>query len=176
MMDLKTTPGRCEVIYAPRRPKAFTYSTSIFLAGTIARTGPDWRMTLTATLGGNEVTILNPHREDWDSSWREEVSFSPWKEQVQWEKDMRECADIAVFFFHPDSKAPITLGEFGASSVHVRQGQTVIVGCPDGFWQKGWVQLMCKLEHIKFVESEQALIEAVQMEMWKRSSEEGRKG
>ncbi|KAI7758476.1 hypothetical protein LZL87_006867 [Fusarium oxysporum] len=103
-----------KIVMAPRKPDSDDKNTSIFLAGITTSTGePDWRETLTKALMNHPVTILNPNRPDWDSTWKEDFSDKRWEEQVWWELDMQEEADIIVFFFHPSTEAPISLMELG---------------------------------------------------------------
>ncbi|KAG8357915.1 hypothetical protein FVEN_g4526 [Fusarium venenatum] len=114
------------VVMAPQPANLGDHTTSIFLAGITTSTGePDWRQALTDALNNYPVTILNPNRPDWDSTWREDFSDKRWVEQVSWELDMQEAADIVVFMFHEATEAPISLMELGLA---VRT-KPVIVWC-----------------------------------------------
>lgn len=62
------------------------------------------------------------------------------KEQVNWELDALSSADIVVFYFDPNTKSPITLMELGLAAA---SESNVIVCCPDGFWRKGNVEIIC---------------------------------
>ena len=58
-------------------------------------------------------------------------------------------ADITVFYFAPDSKAPITfleLGRFGDQD-------GVVVCCPPGFYRRTNVKVYCDRYQIKMVDS-----------------------
>ncbi|KXJ88421.1 hypothetical protein Micbo1qcDRAFT_166478, partial [Microdochium bolleyi] len=65
--------SRAQLIRAPSRVDTISYpSASVFLAGsTSSQTGGDWRTELTTLLSACPVTILDPARPDWDSTWRE---------------------------------------------------------------------------------------------------------
>ncbi|KAF5654730.1 hypothetical protein F25303_1074 [Fusarium sp. NRRL 25303] len=103
-----------KVFMAPRKPDPGDKGVSIFLAGITTSTGePDWREVLTNDLMNHQVTIMNPDRPDWNSTWKEDFSDKRWEEQVWWELDMQEAADIIVFMFHPSTDAPISLMELG---------------------------------------------------------------
>lgn len=52
---------------------------------------------------------------------------------------MQEAADVIAMYFDPDTKAPITLLELG---LFARTGK-MIVACPEGFWKKGNVEIVC---------------------------------
>jgi hypothetical protein len=42
-------------------------------------------------------TILNPLRADWDSTWKEEKDFEPFREQTEWELEGLERAYIGKY-------------------------------------------------------------------------------
>src|ERR1035441_567255 len=47
---------------------------TIFLSGSIDAPPATWQKRLTDSLSPLPITIINPHRPDWDSSWKEEIS------------------------------------------------------------------------------------------------------
>lgn len=69
---------------------------TVFLSGYIDPSPPTWQATLTASLSHLPITFLNPNRPDWDSSWRESLSFGPFVEQVDWEQDAMDNADVVA--------------------------------------------------------------------------------
>lgn len=80
------------IIHAPS-PTKQQHPKSVFLAGTtslVDANARDWRETLSASLADVPVTIYNPYRSDWDASWREDASFAPYREQVEWELEKLE--------------------------------------------------------------------------------------
>lgn len=95
--------------------------------------------------------IRNPRRADWNSSWVQSIDHPEFNTQVNWEMDNLESADIQYFYFDPTTMSPITLAELGYVlgrrgtydhlNMHIRPD--VIVCCPDGFWRKGNVEIMC---------------------------------
>ncbi|KAL7811562.1 hypothetical protein V8C26DRAFT_408335 [Trichoderma gracile] len=147
------------VIFAPGRPASDSASRkSVFLAGTTSPTGePDWRQTLTKALSSFPITIYNPKRDDWDSTWREDFSADRWAEQVQWELEMQDKADIVVVFFHGISPAPISLLELGLC---VRSGRAIVCAL-EGYSKRGNVEAVCRRYGAKLVKSEDDLKDAV---------------
>lgn len=140
---------QAQLIQAPSRP-AITGKISVFLAGTTSRTsGPDWRETLTAVITHLPVTIFNPLRPDWDSSWREDITFTPFREQVEWELDMQERADVVVIYFGPGTDAPISLLELGLCA---RSGKAV-VACHQDYRKRGNVQIVCQRFGMDFMDA-----------------------
>ncbi len=104
------------------------------------------------------ITIYNPHRADWDSTWREDVNFAPYREQVDWELDKQEKADVVVVYFHPATQAPISLLELGLCA---RTPGKAIVFCPEGYWKRGNVQIVCRKFDIEMVGSIEGLRNAI---------------
>jgi hypothetical protein len=112
----------------------------VFLAGSIEMgAAEDWQASLTAALGARDVIVLNPRRDEWDASWRQSIDEPRFRGQVEWELDGLDRADIVAMWFAPATKAPITLLELG---LHARGGK-VVVGCPDGFWRRGNIEIVC---------------------------------
>lgn len=116
----------------------------LFLAGSIEMgTAADWQSELTTalagTLGGRDLVILNPRREAWDASWRQSIDEPQFRDQVEWELDGLDRADLIAMWLAPGTRSPITLLELG---LHARSGK-LIIGCPDGFWRKGNVEVVC---------------------------------
>ncbi|GAW17628.1 hypothetical protein ANO14919_070870 [Xylariales sp. No.14919] len=149
--------SRCQTIRAPSREPSRGVKT-VFLAGTTMSTDDgDWRERLGELLADQPLTLYNPLRPDWDSTWREDISFEPYREQVEWELDRQETADMVVVYFHPASKAPISLLEFGLCA---RTGKATVV-CPEGYWKRGNVQIVCRRYGIEMVNDVHALEEII---------------
>lgn len=126
-------------------PNAISYATgtTIFLAGSIEMgTAENWQSKLIEKFKDADVTFLNPRRDDWDSSWEQSIENPEFHQQVSWELNSIDKADIVVFYFDPNTKSPITLMELGY--VLGAKKDNVIVCCPDGFWRKGNVDIMCE--------------------------------
>ena len=156
--SLRMAQARNQVIYAPsdEAPRGVK---SVFLAGTTSKVDTsDWRETLSTSLSDVPVTMYNPYRADWDSSWREDINFAPYREQVEWELDKQDKADIVVVYFHPATQAPVSLLEFG---ICARVPGKAIVLCPDGYWKRGNVQIVCKKFGVEMVDSVDGLREAI---------------
>lgn len=147
-----------QVIHAPSN-EAPREVKSIFLAGsTSGINNSDWRERLSTALTDVPVTIYNPYRADWDSSWREDINFAPYREQVEWELEKQDKADIVVIYFHPATQASISLLEFGLCA---RVPGKAVVVCPEGYWKRGNVQIVCKKYGVEIVDNDDRLREAV---------------
>ena len=127
-----------EVIKAPGRVPLD--AASLFLGGSIEMgKAEDWQTSLSKTLEDVPVVILNPRRDDWDSSWEQDFKNPQFREQVEWELAAQEYADLRVYYFSPGTQSPITLLELGAF-----KDKECIVCCPEGYWRKGNVDILCK--------------------------------
>lgn len=150
--------ARNQVIHAPS-DEASRCVKSVFLAGTTSKVDTsNWRENLSTSLSDVPVTMYNPFRADWDSSWREDINFAPYREQVEWELDKQEKADIVVIYFHPATQAPVSLLEFG---ICARVPGKAIVVCPEGYWKRGNVQIVCKKFGVEIIDNVDGLREAI---------------
>lgn len=128
----------------------------IFLAGSIEMgVAIDWQKQVESALNGKDCVILNPRREDWNPEWVQSIDHPEFAEQVTWEMDGIESADLVLFYFEPGTKSPISLMELGWAS---GLGKKVVVFCPDGFWRKGNVDIICMRHGVQMVDSFDALV------------------
>tara|TARA_B100000686_G_C16677793_1_gene910147 strand:+ start:375 stop:827 length:453 start_codon:yes stop_codon:yes gene_type:complete len=132
----------------------------IFLAGSIDMgSAIDWQAEIVTRMADQDVTILNPRRDDWDSSWEQTIEHPQFREQVEWELKGLERADKILMYFAPGTKAPITLLEMGLFARS--HPDKLIVCCPEGFWRKGNVDIVCKMYGVRQVDTLDELIKAV---------------
>lgn len=118
----------------------------MFLAGSIglpdSGEAEDWQQKCIDTLKDYPIQFLNPRRDSWDSSWEQTIENKKFKEQVTWELDGLDAADFIILFFDKETKSPISLLELG---IHACSNpQKLLVICPDGFWRKGNVDIVCE--------------------------------
>jgi hypothetical protein len=148
--------GKAKEIQAPNEIKKDKGYTTVFLAGSIeGGDAEEWQKEIIETLENENIIFLNPRRDDWDSTWKQEKTNKNFREQVTWELTALEFADIIALYIDPDTEARITLLELG---LHARDGK-LIVCCPDGFDRKGNVDITCDLYKIKQVDTLKDLIE-----------------
>ena len=131
---------------------------SIFLAGSIEMgVAEDWQSQIEEELKDYNVTIFNPRRDSWDNTWEQTIHNPDFKEQVEWELDHLDKADIILMYFDENTKSPISLLELG---LYASSGK-MIVYCPEGFWRKGNVDIVADRYDIKQVQSLNELLTAV---------------
>ena len=134
---------------------------SIFFAGSIEMgKAEDWQSRLFEHIHKFDVHVYNPRRDNWDSSWKQDISNPNFNEQVTWELKHIENADMVVFYFDPDTKSPITLLELGLQ-LEAHDPQTLFVCCPDGYWRKGNVQIVCARYGVKLYNTYDEMSEAL---------------
>ena len=113
-MKLKTIlqeeKTKAKVIKAPESIKGVT--NGVFLAGSIEMgKAIDWQTEITNKCKREDITIFNPRRDDWDSSWKQTIKNKQFREQVEWEINALDQAEKIVIYFDPKTKSPITLME-----------------------------------------------------------------
>jgi len=116
----------------------------VFLGGSIEMGAAEpWQEEITKRLKGapfsKQVLILNPRRDDWDSTWKQEIGNPQFNEQVTWELKAQEIADLLIYYFAGGTKSPITFLELGAFGA---QGSSIVYCSPE-FWRKGNIDIFC---------------------------------
>lgn len=143
------------VCKAPRIPNKED-GVKVFLAGSIEQNkASDWQTVFTSALSDLPVTVFNPRRDYWDPTWEQDISNQKFKEQVVWELDRLNEADAVALFFEPGTMSPISLLELG---LYASSGKLVVC-CPDGYWRRGNVQVVCDQYGILLVETMEELKE-----------------
>jgi hypothetical protein len=133
-------------------------ATSLFLAGSIEMgTAEDWQTDIAGRLADLDVAILNPRRDEWDSTWRQSLDDPQFRAQVEWELDGLDRASVIALWLSPTTRAAISLLELGLTA---RSGK-VIAGCPDGFWRKGNVEVVCARHGIPLLADFDSFVAAV---------------
>jgi hypothetical protein len=147
-------------------PKNRVYSNKsvkVFLAGSIEMgKAEDWQAVIPELFKDrNDLTFFNPRRDDWDSSWEQKESNPQFSEQVNWEMDKLDECDIIFMYFSPETKSPISLLELGLHA----ESEKMIVCCPDEFWRKGNVDIVCSRHNIPVYNTLDAAIGRLRTEL-----------
>lgn len=136
---------------------------SLFLAGSIEMgKAINWQKTVCAALEDEDVVILNPRRDHWDSTWVQRIANKEFTKQVNWELDALERASVILFYFAPETMSPITLLELG-----LHKDKKIFVCCPDGYWRKGNIEVVCKRFKIPLFNSIEPMLNRVRKEIRK---------
>lgn len=130
---------------------------NLFLAGSIDNgLARDWQNEVITELQNTDWTIFNPRRQDWNRDWQQSESHPEFRRQVSWELAAQEFADVILMYFEPQFQSPISLLELG---LFARSGKMMVV-CPEGYWRKGNVDIVCNTYQIQQYAS---LSEAIQV-------------
>lgn len=131
---------------------------SVFLAGSIEMwIAPDRQQNLIDKFAGQNIVFFNPRRLAWDATWDQDISNNEFRTQVERELDHLEQADLVVMYLDPTTKAPISLLELwlSASSKHI------IVCCPEWYYKKWNVDIVCQKYNIEQVATLEELIQKI---------------
>lgn len=140
---------------------------SVFLAGSIELDKAEkWQDKVANELIVLGYDVLNPRRDEWEDC-KQSIEDPYFYQQVNWELDGIDLCDVVVMYFDPNTKSPISLMELGYiigkynSRLHeTEDGEAnLVVVCPEGFWRKGNVDVMCRRHNILQFDSLNELIE-----------------
>ncbi len=151
-----------KVIYAPKYEVARGdgVKCKFFLAGSIEQgKAEEWQQEVIDLLREKNVIIYNPRRLDWNDKLEQDKDNANFYEQVNWELDHIEKADIVLMYFDPASKSPISLLELGILTAYPNK---LLVCCPQGFWRKGNIDIVCQRYNIKMTESKAEFLKKIQ--------------
>lgn len=142
------------MIIKPPTPLRGVPFPSVFLAGSIEMgKAEDWQTQISKPFDDAGFTVLNPRRDDWDSSWVTTEDNLQFAEQVNWEREGLKKAHYVLFYFQPGTRSPISLYELGRHAkktchLNGNEHSALAVVCPEGFWRKGNVDLECRHHQI----------------------------
>jgi hypothetical protein len=150
------------VIYPPNSvecPKT-TPGPYVFLAGSIEMgKAIDWQKQVIDSLADVEnVTLLNPRRDDWDISWIQDPDKDPFRSHVLWELTSIVKSSIVFFYFAPETISPISLLELGTC---LGTSSKIIVCCPKTFTRYGNVKIYCEVAGVPVYENLEEAINAL---------------
>lgn len=149
-----------KVLKPPAPLRDVDLARSVFLAGSIEMgAAVDWQSAVTKALDSTDIVILNPRRDDWDSSWKQSIENPQFREQVEWELTAQQQAAMIAMYFAPATKSPITLLELGLFA----DSRKLVVCCPDGFWRKGNVDVVCVRYQIPVVGGLEELVAEIKV-------------
>lgn len=132
------------------------YKTRIFLAGSIEMgKAEEWQQKAIDFLNNftyhtlsnprrlekYEGIIYNPRRNDWDSSWKQELENPQFYQQVNWELNALENSTHILYYFAPNTLSPISLLELGKFS---STDKKIVVVADKEYQRKGNIDIFCE--------------------------------
>jgi hypothetical protein len=134
---------------------------TIFLGGVIDMDkAPRWNKDVVEALKEFDVLLLDPRRDNWDSTWEQTKEHPEFSGQVKWEWKGQEDADLCLYVFAPDAvsapdcEAPITLLEYGSFATT----KDCLICCPEGYYRKGNVDIVAEINGTPVYEDLQDLL------------------
>lgn len=129
---------------------------SIFLAGSIDNgSAADWQNLVAQRFSSLGWNVFNPRRTEWNSELEQSATNPVFYQQVMWEKTALQHSDVILMNFEAGSIAPISLLELGFCAAD----SVIYVVCPEGFWRKGNVDMVCQIYNIPVFDT---LIQAIE--------------
>ncbi len=141
------------LIITPETENQESKNKSVFLAGTIDNGNSlNWQdKTIIELINlGFDCDIYNPRREHWNHN----CSIDDLVNQIKWEQDHLEKADIIIMVLQDDSKSPISLLELGLYA----KSKKIIVFCTPNFYRWHNVKLTCDKYKIELIQDLNPLI------------------
>lgn len=115
-----------------------------FLAGSIDLNLPNnWRKEVIEELE-DSVHFFDPIRVN-----HEMLNNAQMREHIEWELDALSLSDKILLNFLPDSKSPISLVELG---LYAKTDKLIVV-CPDKFYLRRYVSVLCNKYNVPFFNS-----------------------
>lgn len=140
-------------IKAPNNTNYFNRNryTKIFLAGSIENgTAKDWQKEAVNIFQkeehkfNKEPVLINPRRDDWNSSLVMEYTNPEAYQQVMWEVNNLDNVDYILMYFAAGTYSPISLLELG---IYIHSNKLHVI-CEDGYRSKANVDIVCGIYHI----------------------------
>lgn len=154
----------------PKEHKDFIHSTppvpptyrkfTVFTAGSIELgKAIDWQPLMATLLSPLPITVCNPRRPnfEWDPTISQQAKDEKLREQIEWELDALEQADVILFFFDVDTNSPVTLLELG---LWAPSGKAVVC-CGQQYHRSGNVDIVCERYGVPRVETLKDLVPKV---------------
>lgn len=152
------------IIYAPNEIPRSKQVFKVFLGGSIEMgKAVDWQAEVANKLESYDVTLLNPRRKDWDSSWKQDPDFLPFREQVEWEQKAIESSNLVIINFCAGTMSPISLLELGIMLGY--RAKDVLVCCPKDFYRYGNVKITCDYFGADVYDTMDELLETLKWEL-----------
>lgn len=152
----------------------------IFVAGSIENgKAEDWQTKFKESImkmrPQHEVTLFNPRRENWDPTWNQKDN-PELVQQIEWELDHLELADLIVMYIQPGTISPISLLELGLFAKEVyRIEKQMIVLCPDGYFRQANVDVVCQYYDISIAKDMDDLIKKTKIRIKDHFAPKGKK-
>ncbi|KAH8701216.1 hypothetical protein GQ44DRAFT_555534, partial [Phaeosphaeriaceae sp. PMI808] len=135
---------------------------SVFTAGSIEMgKAVQWQSLLAQHLRDLPITVYNPRRNGWDPKIDVKAHDDSFREQVVWELDALQKADVVCFYFDHETLSSVTMLELGL----LAHSGKIIVCCPEKYWRSGNIKITCDRYEVPRVTTFKELVPAVRKMM-----------
>lgn len=138
---------------------------TIFLGGSIDMGNcENWQSRIINDLSNEDVILLNPRRDDFDETQVQSIKNEYFRNQVDWELEGLKNSDLIIMYLMPGTYSPISLLEIGLyTDINSIINNKILICCPDGFWRKGNIEIICDKYRIPLYEDYESLIEEIKL-------------
>lgn len=138
---------------------------TVFLGGAIDQgRAVNWQEQIARTLDPFDILVLNPRRDNWNDKVEQSIECEEFRQQVHWELSAQESANLCIYMFPKDSKAPITFFELG---FFLAKHKKVLVCVEEGFYRRGNIEIVCERYNVPLFKT----LEELSTELVKRVKE-----
>ena len=133
--------------YIKSPERFYTGEVSLFLAGGITNC-PDWQQEMRELLKDLDIVIFNPRRKNFPIE-DPDAAF----DQIKWEFEFLNRADMILFWFSRGSLNPIVLFEYGKWLMNTRDKtnyKPIFVGIDPEYKRRQDVELQTRFENIHY--------------------------
>jgi hypothetical protein len=148
----------CTVITPENLQQTKHYWPHLFLAGSIEQgKASNWQTRAIEFFDAQQelqdLVVINPRRESWNAELEQRRENREFNFQVSFELDHLEKADAVLMWLEPGTMSPISLLEFGLMAGWTSAGllNKLVIGCPEGFWRKGNIEVVTDRYRIQLV-------------------------
>ena len=124
------------MLYIEVPEKQETGLTKLFLAGSITG-APDWQKIIISKVKDFDIAIYNPRRRNFSNN----ISGLD-VEQISWEHEYLEKADVVSFWFCKETLSPITLFELGTYS---KISKPIVIGMDPEYLRRRDIEIQIGL-------------------------------
>ena len=160
-----------QVVTPDNVPRTAPHHPHLFLAGSIEQgKASNWQgaaiQYFQTRFLDEDLVVVNPRRETWNAELDQKLENREFYWQVSFELEHLEKADGVIMWLEPGTLSPISLFELGLMTGWTSMGamNKLVIGCPEGFWRLGNVEVVTNRYRIQLVSTfEELLIEGEAM-------------
>lgn len=142
-------------IVTPNSIKNHNCAVTVFLAGSISgNDAMNWQQSVVKQFEGKDVAIFNPRMTKWEG---DSITHARFVELVDWDWNAMDEAEHVIVCFDGDTESPVTLMELGMLARSNPSKVTVM--CPQNFWRKKHVDVLCNRYDIRRFDTLDRLID-----------------